>query len=80
MQNANTMTAQQQVQSILDTLNAPCIPSPDVDPDSWEKWLDSFKMPRFCKRCGGVMVLREGRRGRFYGCSAWPKCNYAEDE
>lgn len=29
-----------------------------------------------CPRCGGKLVLREGRYGRFYGCSNYPKCNY----
>ena len=29
-----------------------------------------------CPRCGGNLVLREGRYGRFYGCSNYPKCNY----
>ena len=29
-----------------------------------------------CPKCGGKLVLREGRFGRFYGCSNYPKCNY----
>lgn len=29
-----------------------------------------------CPRCGGNLVIREGRYGRFYGCSNYPKCNY----
>ena len=29
-----------------------------------------------CPKCGGNLVLREGRYGRFYGCSNYPKCNY----
>ncbi len=29
-----------------------------------------------CPRCGGHLVLREGRYGRFYGCSNYPTCNY----
>lgn len=27
-----------------------------------------------CEECGQPMVIREGRRGRFLGCSAYPKC------
>ncbi len=27
-----------------------------------------------CDECGQLMVLRQGRRGRFLGCSAYPKC------
>lgn len=29
-----------------------------------------------CPRCGGKLILREGRYGRFYGCSNYPKCSY----
>jgi hypothetical protein len=31
---------------------------------------------RLCKKCGSPMVGREGRYGFFYGCSAYPTCNY----
>ena len=24
--------------------------------------------------CGGIMMLRNGAKGQFYGCSAYPKC------
>jgi DNA topoisomerase-1 len=27
-----------------------------------------------CEECGQPMVIREGRRGRFLGCSGYPKC------
>jgi len=27
-----------------------------------------------CGKCGAQMVIRDGRRGRFMACSAWPKC------
>lgn len=29
-----------------------------------------------CPRCGGNLILREGRYGRFYGCSNYPDCRY----
>ena len=29
-----------------------------------------------CPKCGGMLVLREGRYGRFYGCSNYPRCTY----
>ena len=28
-----------------------------------------------CDKCGAPMVVREGRYGKFLGCSAFPKCN-----
>lgn len=27
-----------------------------------------------CPKCGGPMVVRQSRRGPFYGCAAYPKC------
>lgn len=30
-----------------------------------------------CPRCGGSLVPREGKYGRFYGCSNYPKCTYS---
>lgn len=29
-----------------------------------------------CPRCGGGLVVRSGRYGRFYGCSSYPDCTY----
>ena len=29
-----------------------------------------------CPKCGGNLVLRDGRYGRFYGCSNYPRCKY----
>ena len=30
-----------------------------------------------CPHCGGNLVLRNGRYGRFYGCSNYPQCKYS---
>jgi len=29
-----------------------------------------------CPKCGGSLVQRSGRYGRFYGCSNYPKCKF----
>ena len=29
-----------------------------------------------CPRCNGELKLREGRTGRFYGCSHYPRCHF----
>ena len=29
-----------------------------------------------CPRCGGNLVLRNGKYGKFYGCSNYPKCTF----
>lgn len=31
---------------------------------------------RACSRCGSKMVVRTGPRGKFYGCTSYPKCRY----
>lgn len=33
-----------------------------------------------CPKCGGKMVLRNGRFGPFYGCINYPKCKYTTSE
>jgi DNA topoisomerase-1 len=32
-----------------------------------------------CEECGKPMVIRQGRRGPFLGCSGYPKCRHATD-
>ncbi len=29
-----------------------------------------------CPQCGEPLVFRQGRRGKFIGCSGWPNCRY----
>ena len=29
-----------------------------------------------CPRCGGTLVVRNGRRGVFLGCSNYPECRF----
>lgn len=30
----------------------------------------------YCPRCGGKLVLRNGKYGKFYGCLNYPRCRY----
>lgn len=39
----------------------------------------NFSGPGSCPRCGCETKLRDGRRGRFYGCVQWPECNGSRD-
>ena len=32
-----------------------------------------------CPRCGGVLVIRSGRFGKFYGCAGFPDCRYTRN-
>ena len=29
-----------------------------------------------CPRCNGELKLRNGRNGKFYGCSNYPRCRF----
>ena len=40
-----------------------------------ERW-DTAVANGKCPRCGGDLVLRDGKYGQFYGCSHYPKCKY----
>jgi DNA topoisomerase-1 len=33
---------------------------------------------RACPECGGDLVERRGKRGRFVGCANYPKCTYVQ--
>lgn len=32
-----------------------------------------------CPRCGAPLILRNGKYGKFYGCSNYPKCRFTKD-
>lgn len=32
-----------------------------------------------CPRCGGNLVLRNGKNGQFYGCSNYPRCKFTKN-
>lgn len=31
-----------------------------------------------CKKCGGVMSVKKGKYGNFYGCSHYPRCTHTQ--
>lgn len=31
-----------------------------------------------CPKCGGRLILRDGKYGKFYGCSNYPKCRFTQ--
>jgi hypothetical protein len=35
---------------------------------------------RYCARCKAPLRIKNGKYGKFYGCSNFPKCNYTEKE
>lgn len=33
-----------------------------------------------CPKCGGTLVLKNGKYGEFIGCSNYPKCKYTQEK
>lgn len=31
-----------------------------------------------CPKCGGELIMRDGKYGKFIGCSNFPKCRYTQ--
>ena len=31
-----------------------------------------------CPECGGFLIRRKGKYGKFYGCTNYPKCKHTE--
>lgn len=40
--------------------------------------IEPEKVGRTCPECGSDLLYRNGKSGRFIGCSAYPKCRYTE--
>lgn len=38
------------------------------------------KDPKKCPKCGGQLVGRNGKYGKFIGCSNYPKCKYTDNK
>ena len=32
-----------------------------------------------CPKCGGSLIERSGKYGKFFGCSNYPKCNFTKN-
>ena len=39
----------------------------------------SQSMRKDCPECDGKLILRNGKHGKFYGCTNYPQCKYTED-
>ena len=44
------------------------------------RWSKKRSSPRFCPKCGGKLVLKDGKYGKFYGCSNFPECRYTRNK
>ena len=58
--------------------------TPEADPAAEAKTAEAEKKPEVtatdmvCDKCGAPMVLRSGRYGSFYACSAYPTCKFTK--
>lgn len=34
---------------------------------------------KLCPKCGAAMQIKNGRRGKFWGCTNYPRCHHTED-
>lgn len=39
---------------------------------------ESLAEEQICQRCGGKLILRSGKRGKFWGCENFPKCRFTK--
>ena len=41
--------------------------------------LEDLDKIEVCPDCGGILTIKDSRRGKFFGCSNFPKCRYTKD-
>ena len=41
--------------------------------------IEDEKVGESCPECGGDLVIKDGRNGKFIACSCFPKCNYTRN-
>ena len=53
---------------------------PLTNKDDAEKQQHIINIQNKCPFCGGELTLRNGKHGRFWGCSNYPKCKFTRPE
>ena len=50
--------------------------------EGYEKMYKDAEIPtgEMCPKCGAPLIYKEGRNGRFIGCSNFPNCDYVQKE
>lgn len=41
--------------------------------------IDEIKNRMICEKCGSNLILRNGTKGKFYGCTNFPKCKFTKN-
>jgi DNA topoisomerase-1 len=65
-------------QPVIKGFYEPFIKHLDKKYKSVEKIKTEEKTDRICPQCGGEIVIREGRFGKFFACKNYPKCKFTE--
>lgn len=66
-----------EIVKLLQTSNVDSIQNRKIHVETINQKKNSIKAG-LCPRCGGQLVERNGKYGRFMGCSNYPKCRYTE--
>lgn len=82
------MNPSERVQALVHDLGFGLVPNPSVSEADWSTWLEFFgevpdppmaPVAQECPECGGDLVERTGRYGKFVGCSGYPACKHSEN-
>lgn len=41
--------------------------------------VSEVQVNKFCPKCGGQLIKRDSKFGKFFGCSNYPKCHYTKN-
>ena len=45
----------------------------------YKEYKEKIANSGICPRCGAKLVEKQGKYGKFYGCSSYPKCRYVKN-
>jgi len=82
----NIILTDNQVDNIYETLTKNNIVEAEQRRDHTQSIKQNIQMKNqqisngICPKCGGNLVLRNGKYGKFYGCSNYPKCRFVKSD
>lgn len=82
LQYKSTVIPQTELQSVVDKVLASALIEKGIKKQHVRNIKENVKIrnhkikQRICPRCGGTLVERKGKYGKFYGCSNYPNCKF----
>lgn len=62
------------------SVSPPCLTGGDTENKEVATLLtDPQPNVKLCPECGAAMQIKNGRRGKFWGCTNYPRCHHTED-